>query len=73
METELKLTRKARTYRLQAATVAKLATLAAESQIGVSDLVQALLTHTLAEIEAGRIVLDVRPVSWGVFGVIHPA
>jgi hypothetical protein len=53
-----------RTYRLNRATVTRLDSLATELGFWPSQLVDALLDHVLAEIEAGRLTAERRPVKW---------
>ena len=54
----------ARTYRLTPGTIRRLDDLAAAVNIYQSTLVDALLSHALDDIDAGRLAIQVRPVKY---------
>jgi hypothetical protein len=54
----------ARTYRLAPATIRRLDDLAAEVNIYQSTLVDALLSRALDDLDAGRLVIQTRPVKY---------
>lgn len=54
----------ARTYRLHADTIRRIDDLAAAANIYQSALVDALLCRTLDDIDAGRLVIQTRPVKY---------
>lgn len=58
-----------RTYRLQPQTVHAVDTLAAQTELYQSEIVDTLLDYALAEIAAGRLRLRRRPIAWKVDGI----
>lgn len=56
--------RRARTYRLQPATIAAFDALAAQTEIGKDSLADALLTHALDQVHAGRWTIHRRATVW---------
>jgi hypothetical protein len=53
-----------RTYRLRNRTVVRLDRIARELDLWPSTLVDGLLDHMLDEVDAGRLVIERRPVKW---------
>lgn len=58
-----------RTYRLRRSTIRWLDAIAARNQIGQSALADLAIRHVLAAVEAGDLVLDVRPTGYTATGV----
>ena len=60
-----------RTYRLRRSTVSTVDRVATRHGVYPSTLVDLALAHTLAQIEAGELVIDQKPVAYAVTG-LHP-